>query len=68
MKRPLSLGSLHDRDEADIAVAPNTHYGGLRCRLTNIPKIDRIRKIAHKGVKKAFLALVNGKFVGGMPL
>ena len=65
MKRPLSLGSLHDRDEADTAVAPpNTHYGGLGCRLTNIPKIDRVRKIAHKGVKKAFLALANGKFVG----
>ena len=55
---------MHDRDEADTAVAPNTHYGGLRCRLTNIPKIGRVRKIAHKGVKKVFLALANGKFVG----
>ena len=66
VKRPLSLGSLHARDEADTgAVAPpNSHYGGLRCRLTNIPKINRVRKIAHKGVKKAFLALANGKFIG----
>ena len=55
VKRPLSLGSLHDRDEADTGVAPNTHFGGLR-RLTNIPKIG-IRKTADKGVKKAFLHL-----------
>ena len=61
---PLSLGNLKNGGAMDATIASTkyTQYAGMK-RLPKIPDV-RVKKIKHKGIKKTFTNLANGKCAG----